>query len=94
MCKYFFNRQSRDTVNPTAGESAGRDAKDKAAVRSAVELSEVTELEPVGTLRGWERMKMGETSWWWEERCWRLWQDYEVVAARRSAVVVIKMAPW
>jgi hypothetical protein len=45
MCKYFFDKQSRDTVNPTAGESGsmGRDAKDEVAVRSAVDLGEVTE---------------------------------------------------
>jgi len=58
----------------------GRGAKDEVAVRSVVELSEVTELESVGTLRGRERMKTGETSWWWEERCW---QGCEVVAARQ-----------
>ena len=36
-------------------------------MRSAIELSEVTELKPLSTLRGQERMKMGETPWWWEE---------------------------
>jgi len=66
MCKYFFNERSRDTVNPqlAASESGsmGRDAKNEVAVRSAVELGEVTELKPLSTLRGRERMKMGETS--------------------------------
>ena len=94
MCKYFSNRQSRDTVNPTAGESGsmGQDAKDKVSVRSAVELREVTESEPVDTLRGRKRTKMGGNV---------MVVGREVLALvaslrsrRCSAVVVIKMVPW